>query len=54
MARKKSKWRIELGALDVVSAILILIGVYLTNTPDYATMGWVVVVIGILKQFSGK
>ena len=49
---KRSEYRYTWGDLDIISAIIVIIGIYLT-TKNYS-FGWVVAVIGILKQFSGK
>lgn len=49
----KSPIRYELGNLDVPSALLFLIGIYLTQTPNLK-IGWLFIGIAILKQFSGK
>ena len=49
----KIRLRYEVGSLDLVSAGFVLAGMYYTLTP-YETWGWILIVIGILKQFSGK
>ena len=50
--RRVSDIRYEWGSLDLVSAGLFLVGLYLaqSNSP----IGWLLMGIGILKQFSGN
>ena len=50
---RRGNLRFTFGDLDIISALVILLGIYLTQT-GYNTIGWILIVIGILKQFSGK
>ena len=47
------KGQLKWGSLDILSAILFLVGIYLTQT-NYQTIGWILIGLAILKQFSGK
>ncbi len=49
---KISKVRYQWGDLDLISAGLILLGFYIV-TRGYP-IGWVIAILGVLKQFSGK
>ena len=51
MLDKKAQLRYNYGALDLVSAGLVLIGIYLVQTGNNK-LGWLLIAIGILKQFS--
>jgi len=50
---RTEKYRYQWGALDIISAILVLVGVYISQQYE-SGLGWVIVVLGIIKQFSGK
>lgn len=50
--RGQSHLRYELGSLDLISAIIVVIGVYLIQSGN-GQIGGIIVVLGILKQFSG-
>ncbi len=52
MQGKKGQF-LRFGALDSISAVAVLIGVILIQKGD-STIGWLLVVLGILKQFSGR
>ena len=46
------KFRYEWGLLDLISAGIFLIGLYLAQ--NNSPIGWLLMGIGILKQFSGN
>ncbi|MBU0929610.1 MAG: hypothetical protein KJ623_00890 [Nanoarchaeota archaeon] len=50
--RKKGEYRWEWGDLDLISAILVIIGVYLIS--KNFDFGWIITILGVLKQFSGR
>ena len=46
------KGQVRWGNLDAVSAILILVGIFTLNQSGLA--GLILIVLGIVKQFSGR
>lgn len=49
---KKGQFRISWGQLDLISAAIATLGVYVLSKGN--DIGWILIIIGIIKQFSGK
>ena len=49
---KKGQYRFNLGSLDLVSAIIFIIGISIVNKNE--ALGWILMIMGLLKQWSGK
>lgn len=52
MDGKRGQFRFPLGALDLVSAILVVLGMFLIQSGS-PQLGWLFIIGGVFKQFSG-
>lgn len=52
MKNKKGQMRVAWGGLDMVSAIIFVIGLLIYQSNNF--IGGILIALGILKQFSGR
>lgn len=49
---KKGQIRFNFGAVDGFSLIMLIIGLYLLNQNN--NVGWLMIILAFVKQFSGR
>jgi len=49
---KKGQFRIPWGALDLISTLIVILGIVVLSKGN--DLGWILIILGIIKQFSGR